>query len=117
MSTPPPPEGSKPPSSLAAWKSGADKMASAAAGDHLSKSMPAAKQRPAKPKSGSGSKASAAAPVKPWAEQSLAERYGSKPKTVGISKQLRDVLRYLEAHQERGCISWEEITTHGIPPW
>lgn len=98
-------------------------MTTAAAGDHVTKAAgPKLAAKPGttsgKGPGGSGSRSrQPAAPAKPWVEQSLEERYGSKPKVVSMGKQLKDCLRYLEAHQERGCISWEEITTQGIPHW
>lgn len=98
--------------SLADWKSGAVKMTTASAGEHVAKTAPKPKPKPkakvSKP---------AVASTKPWAEQSIAERYGTQPRNTNLVKQLKDVLKYLEAVQERGCISWEEIITQGIPPW
>ena len=99
--------------SLAEWKSGATKMTTAAAGDHVAKTAPL---KPNKPKV----KPSKPAPSnKPWHEQSIAERYGTQPPkiTPSASKQLSDALKYLRAVQDRGCISWDEIITQGIPPW
>lgn len=70
-----------------------------------------------KPKAKASSSSSKAVASKPWAEQSVLERYGTQPKVVNLAKQLKDVLRYLEAQQEHGCISWAEIITQGIPHW
>lgn len=97
--------------SLKQWKSGAEKMTTAEAGDHVSKTAPKPKPKPAKT-------ASKTPPsTKPWHEQSLAERYGTKPRdNVNINKQVKDVLQYLAAYQDR-VVPWEEITTRAIPAW
>lgn len=115
MASPPPgpspSDGSKPAApSLAAWKSGATKMTTSAAGDHVSKTAP-------KPQPKAAKVSKPAPSTRPWAEQSLAERYGTQPRKVNSNKQLKDALRYLEAQQDRGCITWDEIITQGIPPW
>jgi len=115
MASPPPgpspSDGSKPAApSLAAWKSGATKMTTSAAGDHVSKTAP-------KPQPKAAKVSKPAPSTRPWAEQSIAERYGTQPRKVNPNKQLKDALRYLEAQQDRGCITWEEIITQGIPPW
>jgi len=36
---------------------------------------------------------------------------------VIMTKQVLDTLKYLEANQDRGCISWEEVVERAIPPW
>lgn len=89
-------------------------MTTAAAGVHVSKTAPKPQQQQPKQPKTAGKPAPSS---KPWIEQSVEERYGTQAKLVNLTKQLKDVLRYLEAHQERGCISWEEVTTQGIPHW
>lgn len=100
--------------SLAEWKAGASKMTTAAAGEHVAKTAPKAAKAATAPKK---SKPKPSARDKPWEERSMEERFGSTPRLVNSNKQLLDVLRYLEAHQARGVISWAEIVEKGIPPW
>lgn len=99
--------------SLAQWKVGANKMTTAEAGNHVAAVAPP-KPRPKAPKP-----TKPIQDAKPWHEQSVAERYGAHPPKllpVPITQQLRYALRHLEMYQDREC-TWEELTTHGIPPW
>jgi len=105
-------------SSLAQWKAGASKMTTAAAGEHVSKTAP-------KQDSSSGSSTKKAKPrpssskEKSWADKTPEEKHGTVAPKNGVimTKQVLDTLKYLEANQDRGCISWEEVVERAIPPW
>jgi hypothetical protein len=100
--------------SLAAWKQGAVQMTMASAGELVAKTAP-------KQQKSSSSKAAVKrpkGPEKPFLEKTKEERFGTKPREVNMSKQVKDVLQFLEAHQARESpISWEEIVRDGIPAW
>jgi hypothetical protein len=89
-------------------------MTMASAGELVAKTAP--KQKP------SSNKAAAKRPKpgqdKPFLEKTKEERFGTKPRDVNMSKQVKDVLQFLEAHQARESpITWEEIVKDAIPAW
>eukprot|EP00882_Tetradesmus_deserticola_P005977 GHRQ01006293.1.p1 GENE.GHRQ01006293.1~~GHRQ01006293.1.p1 ORF type:complete len:303 (+),score=132.82 GHRQ01006293.1:72-980(+) len=99
--------------SLAAWKQGAVQMTMASAGELVAKAAP-------KQQKTSSNKAPVKRPKvdKPFLEKTKEERFGSKPREVNMSKQVKDVLQFLEAHQARERpITWEEIVSDAIPAW
>ncbi len=82
----------------------------------MSKSAPSSKAKsstpPKRPKQ--------AAREKPLLERTIEERFGVAPPPRGapIAKQVRDVLAYLEACQERGeSITWAELVEKAMPSW
>lgn len=94
------------------WKAGALQMNSAAAGSLVAKTAP--KEKPAASKRAK----STVVKEKPFVERTKEEKFGSKPKQVPEGKQMKDVLAYLEAHQDRdAAISWDEIVRDAIPSW
>jgi hypothetical protein len=98
--------------SLAGWKQGAAQMKMASAGELVAKTAP--KQKP------SNKAAAVKRPKveKPFLEKTKEERFGTKPREVNMSKQVKDVLQFLEAHQAKETpISWEEIVRDAIPAW
>lgn len=87
-------------------------MKMASAGELVAKTAP--KQKP------SNKAAAVKRPKveKPFLEKTKEERFGTKPREVNMSKQVKDVLQFLEAHQAKETpISWEEIVRDAIPAW
>lgn len=104
--------------SLADYRERRSKLQTAAAGELLAKG--AVKQQQQQPASGqpAAKKARQAFTSKPWWEKSAEEKQAtSVPKNVPLTKQIRDVLSYLEVNQARGYITWTEVVQQAIPPW
>lgn len=90
-------------------------MQTAAAGTLVAKTAPKEK-----PKGSAAKRSKAVTKEKPFAEKTKEEKFGTKapPRPVPEGKQMKDVLAYLEAHQDRDApISWEEIVNDAIPAW
>lgn len=102
--------------SLADYKERRTKLQSAAAGEVLAK-VPAKQPRPIDGQP-AAKKARQAFTSKPWWEKTAEEKQATPvPKNVPLTKQIRDVLSYLEVNQTRGFISWTEVVQQAIPPW
>ena len=103
--------------SLADYRERRTKLQTASAGELLAKS---AVTKPSRPSEGQPpvKRARPAFTSKPWWEKTPEEKQATPvPKNVPLSKQIRDVLSYLETNQIRGYITWTEIVQQAIPPW